>query len=230
MAIGTDSFQSSLAVAQMQMARKVAESRMIRLLSQAKSDPKRLDAADQLLQDGDLNTACLIYVRLALSKPEREASEIAQRRLEKIQTEARKQRVLIDLELDEAVVENRGDVGKVVEAFSKYHQIVSKYDRVPVAGDEIRRHVSRRLRDPKFVAILNEAESQRLWGLGQQYEREQQLCCAYQVYEDAAKLVPAQTAQRAKEKIAELGRSADVVTAVAECRMLQRCQEAFSTR
>lgn len=227
MDFGFDSFQSVIAAARMQMALKVAQDRMTRLLSKAKSDPKRLDAAEQLLQDGDLNTACLIYLRLALSKPSRDASETARTRLEQIQTEARKQRVLVDLELDEAVGGNVSDAGKVLNVFTQYQLLVSKYGCVPVAGDEIRRHVSRQRRDPKLAGILNEAESQRLWELGQQYEREQQLCCAYQVYENAAKLVPAQTGQRAKERIAELERSPTILTAVAECRNLQRCQEVF---
>ena len=160
----------------MQVAVKVAQARMTRLLSKAKSDPKRLEAADQLLQDGDLKTACLIYRRLALSKPRRDASETARRRLEHIQDEARRQRVLVDLELDEAI-EGSDVVTMVHDVFAQYRQLVRKYGCVPVVGDQIRRHVSRQRRSPVFADILNEAESQRLWELGKQYEREQLLCC-----------------------------------------------------
>ena len=210
----------------MQVALKVAQARMTRLLSKAKSDPKRLDAADRLLKDGDLKTACLIYRRLALSKPSRNASEAARHRLEQIQDEARRQRVLVDLELDEAI-EGRDVVARVHDVFAQYRQLVSKYGCVPVVGDQIRRHVSRQRRAPVFAGILNEAESQRLWELGKQHEREQQLCCAYQAYTEAAKLVPSQTAQRAKERIAELEALPEIITAVVECRKLQRCHEMF---
>jgi hypothetical protein len=225
-AFGVDSFQATLTTYQMQVAVKVAQARMTRLLSKAKSDPKRLEAADQLLQDGDLKTACLIYRRLALSKPRRDASETARRRLENIQDEARRQRVLVDLELDEAI-EGSDVVTMVHDVFAKYRQLVRKYGCVPVVGDQIRRHVSRQRRSPVFANILNEAESQRLWELGKQYEREQLLCCAYQVYASAAKLVPSQTAQRAKVRIAELERLPGITTAAVECRNLQRCHEMF---
>jgi len=227
MAYGGDRFQATLATYQMQVAQKVAQMKMTRLLSKAKSDPKRLEAADSLLEDGDLKTACLIYLRLALSRPKRVASETARLRLEEIQTEARRQKVLADLELEEAIAGDGADVGKVQEVFLQYEQLVSKYNDVPVVGDEIRRHVARQQRVPEFVGILDEAESRRLWTLGQQYEREQQACCAYQVYERAAELVPSPTATLAKKRLAELNASSKIIKAVAACRKLQRCHEMF---
>jgi hypothetical protein len=211
-----DSFQVTLASAQMQIASKVARDKMRRLLSKAKTDPKRLAAAERLVEGGDLDTACLIYKRLALSRPKRYASEFAQDRIQELQAEARAQLETVSSDLDGV-----NDPNKARKAFDRLLTLADKYGGVPVVNKEIRKKAR------KSRPLVNEAEAVRLFVLGQQYERDQQVCCAYQVYEKAAKLRQSQTATLAKERLAALEAMPGINAAVSECRTLQQSHEAF---
>ncbi len=59
------------------------------LLRKATTDAKRLEAADQCRDQGDVRVAGMIYVRLALRRPPNATTETAKKRLADLQAEAR---------------------------------------------------------------------------------------------------------------------------------------------
>jgi hypothetical protein len=210
-----------------------------RLLSRERAAPKQLAAADQALQEGDLRLACLIYVRLALARPPTSATEEAKQRVSQLQQQARKELKEVDAILgDDAsaarpipaltrVLPQRELDQRVPKAFQAYDQLASKYAGVPVVGDEISKHIAKQQRRPAYAAVLNEVKAESLWELGQQYEEGGHLCCAYSVYEQAAELVPAPSAQRAQERFAQLKEEPPIVALVEACRELQWCHETY---
>jgi hypothetical protein len=86
----------------MAQQQQIAELRQQRLLRRARTDPERLAAADRALQEGDLDAACLIYARLALSRPESAVSREARDRVARLQQQARRALKQIDAMLTDA--------------------------------------------------------------------------------------------------------------------------------
>jgi hypothetical protein len=115
----------------------------------------------------------------------------------------------------------------VTRAFQQYEQLARQYARVPVVGDEIAKHVARQRRRPAYAAVLQEARAKALWELARQYEERGHLCCAYLVYEEAARLVPSPSAKLAQERFSRMKEDPQIVASSESCRELQWCHEAY---
>jgi hypothetical protein len=219
--------------------RFIAEVRQKAALRKAVTDPKRLAVADQALEEGDLDLACDIYTRLAVSFPKTAITEAAKRRVARLQQEARQELKEVDAMLAGPTSAARSiraltPIGsgkqwedRVTKAFQEYDRLGRKYRRLPVVGDEIARRAASQRRRPAYAAVLSEGQARALWELGQQYEEQGHPCCAYLVYEEAAKLVPAPSAQLAKKRFTEMSRDPQIVASSKTCRQLQWCHEAY---
>lgn len=212
---------------QLRVANQVAQQRLIVQLHRAKSFPKQLASANRLLQEGDLRTSCLIYQRLAVSRPPSEYSEEAKAQLRQLQDIARQQLKSVDQQLAATQQSSTENIDQIARLFQQYDELVQKYSAVPVVNRELDRHVRKQRRDPAYAIVLSEAEARRLWVLGQGYEQEGHLCCAHEVYTEASSLVPAETARRATVRLQEIDRGPTLTKAFEECRKLQVCHEKF---
>ncbi len=76
--------------------------------------------------------------------------------------------------------------------------------------------------------MLNEPAAKKLWDIAQEHERNDQLCCAYWVYKEAAELMPAPSASRASARFDELSKDNEVVAAAETCRTLKWCHAAYA--
>lgn len=215
------------------------ELRQQRLLRKEKSESQQLAAADQALQEGDMEVACLIFVRLALARPTSAITLEAKQRLARLQQQAREELRAIDERLGDKTGSGALDPAQspalsdsefaqqVSTAFQAYDSLSHKYGDIPVVGSEISRHITRQTRRPEYVAVLNEAKAKSLWELGQRYEKEGHACCAYLVFEQATEFVPAPSAQLAQKRLTEMKKVPAIVASVRTCRELQWCHETY---
>ena len=118
----------------------------------------------------------------------------------------------------------------VRDAFQKYEDLTDDYGAVPKTGREIESQVARKRRLPEYAEVLNEPESAALWQLGQEHEQQDHACCAYWVYQEALRLLPAPSAQRAQERLAVLQRDPQLQAAAESCRALQECHKKVPRR
>jgi hypothetical protein len=116
---------------------------------------------------------------------------------------------------------------RVLEAFEDYDEIVAKYSSVPAAKREVAAHVAQQRRKPQYAAVLNEARAKRLLELARGHEQRQELCCAYWVYQEAARLAPAPSGLQARERFDALAADPETIRAAATCRELRWCHSAF---
>ena len=239
-----------MAAMQAQAANTAAKRWAARLARKAKTNPKKLAAADKQYEEGDIATAALIYGRLAASRPRGQYSIQAQQRLRKIQDDARSELAQIDKTLQQPsqpssknsairpaetaeirneriAAEKQAEKQYVLDAFQQYAKLQQSYGRVPVVGKEIRKHIYRQKKRPEFAVVLNEVEAEHLWSLGQQHEQDGQLCCAYQVYQQAAELSPAPTARLAERRVELLSADEGILESVKTCNDLQWCHDKF---
>ncbi len=221
----------AIAALRMRAAQQIAALRMSRVVHQAKTQPQRFAAANKLLKDGDLATACLIYQRLAASRPPTAYSSQAQATIRNLQAQVRKELREINARLSSLAKQSDRHstelAAGVLSAFQGYEELLQKYASVPVVNKEVRRQIRRQQNNAEYLAILRAGEAHRLLVLGGQYETEGQMCCAYQVYEQAAELTPAPAARDAKAMLIRLTQNPAVVESVAECRKLQVCHAEF---
>jgi hypothetical protein len=117
--------------------------------------------------------------------------------------------------------------GNIVALFRKYDALVDRYGDLPTVGTQLEAHVARLRHQPEYAAVLNEMAAAELWELGQKHERDDQLCCAYWVYKEAAELVPAPSALRAKQRFDELTNDPQVVASAETCRQVKQCHELY---
>lgn len=115
----------------------------------------------------------------------------------------------------------------MIAVFEQLDELIAQYGELPGAGDEIKRRVTRLRYRPEYAAVLNEPAAAMLWLLGQEHERDDELCCAYWVYQEAAELVPAASAHRARERLEELSEDACVLASAEACLELKRCHEMY---
>jgi hypothetical protein len=200
---------------------------------------QRLAAADRAYQEGNVRLATAIYVRLAGSKPAGPSTATARERLAKLAEEARQKLKAVDARLvPEAVTPEAGKSANsptptrlapetILQAFEDYDEIASQYGKVPEVKRELASHISRQRRKAEYAAVLNETQAKELWEMGQRHERDDQACCAYWAYEQAARLVPAESALRAKWRFEAMKLDPNVVEAAKTCRELRRCHEVY---
>lgn len=216
-----------------EVRRQIAERR-------ANTAPKRLEAADEALQEGDIDLACVLYTRLAVSRPRSAVTEQAKRQVAQLQEQARQELSEIDAmltggvsatsptEVLRPVASGSQSPEQVVKAFQEYDRLAYKYRRLPVVGfekGEIAKHVAKQQRG--YASVLNELKAKTLWELGQKYEADGHACCAYNVYEEAAELVPAPSAQLAQARLAKMKEDPQIVASAETCREVQWCLAAY---
>ena len=115
----------------------------------------------------------------------------------------------------------------VTEAFRHYSDLAEEYECVPVVARELRRHISRQTRRPEYAAVLNEPKAKKLWESGQQHEGKGEMCCAYWVYERAARLVPAPSAHGARDRLAWMKQDPEVVASAETCKCIRECHKSY---
>ncbi len=221
----------------------VALARQEQLFRSEAAGAKRLAAGDRAHDEGDIRLATMIYIRLGASRPPNASAKAAKDRLAKLAGEARQKIQAVDAALAGETSLSRVSPGEsvnsasptrlppdtILKAFTDYDEIVSQYGKVPVAGKEITSHVRRQRQKGEYAAVLNESRAKELWELGQQYEKDDERCCAYWAYQEGARLVPAESALRAKERFEEMNKDPQLVQSAKTCRELRRCHEIYRT-
>lgn len=215
------------------------------ILQQAATSSAQLQAAERASNEGDLQVASRIYVSLILRQQGSPEAAQARQKLAQLAAEARQKLKQVDARLNEkgnilSPGESSDPGGPptpqqiatrweklVVEAFREYDRLAEDYSGVPEVKGELKKHVAGQRRLPEFAAVLNEPEAKTLWEEGQRREEEDQLCCAYWVYKEAAGLVPAHSAERARRRVAEMQQDPEIVAAAAACRELQECHKIY---
>lgn len=226
--------QEAMRQARLQAA---AEAQMARLLRELSDAAQRLQAGDRAHQQGDIRLASRIYVSLAGSRRPNPIALQARDRLTKLAEEARQKLREIDAALipraipsdASAHAPNPGPIpaDRVLKAFQDYDEIVAKYSSVPAAKRELAAHVAQQRRKPQYAAVLNEAQAKRLLELAQGHEQRQELCCAYWVYQESARLAPAPSGLQARERFDALAADPETIRAAETCRELRWCHIAF---
>lgn len=216
------------------------------LLRQAATSAAQLEAARRAHKEGDVQVASRIYVSLVLKQQGSPQAAEARQKLAQLADEARQKLKRVDARLHEkgnglSPGESSDPGGAptpqqmtarweklVVEAFQEYDQVVEDYSGVPEVKGELNKHVGSQRRRPEFAAVLNEPEAKTLWEEGQRREQEEQLCCAYWVYKQAAGLTPANSAERARRRLAQMQQDPGIVAAAVACRELQECHKIYA--
>lgn len=184
----------------------------------ARNNTERVTFADKARQQGNPHLAAMLYLRVALSKPKSPLHAKAKKALTELASQGRAEMKKADQLLDE---------GKVPEAFEKLDYLNWAYEDVPQFNEEISSHVARLRNDPKNLAVLNEGGAKRLLQAAKKHEADDEICCAYLAYEEAAKLLPAQSAKVAAERLKELKADPEIVAEAEECRAIQECLHVF---
>jgi len=207
-----------------------------RQLREAASDATRLNLADRFYGEGNIRAAATLYARVAMARPATPASLTAKHRLNRIGEEARNRSSTIDTRLKEAaeaispsdLVDGATEAAAALQPlFDDYAKLVDQYGAVAGVGSDLKKHVAAQRRKPEYAAVLNEAEARKFWDAGQARERDNELCCAYWFYTEAARLVPARSALLARSRLDEMKADPAIVAAAQTCRELQWCHDAF---
>ena len=226
----------------MAMARAQMDAVRKRRSKKAVKQSQRLALGDQLLQQGDIRGASVVFSRLAIARPKSNTTRTARRRGAQLGAEARTKLAdltakLDDKRADEVDANAKGPKGylqhqqawkeTVITVFEELEQLEHNYDRVPGAKD-MRRQIIRLRRQPEYSAIIYEPKAKAVWQLGQQHEADGELCCAYFVYQKAVRLGAAPSAQRALARFEELKQDPEVVAATKQCIELRWCHRHYN--
>lgn len=184
-----------------------------------KNNAQRMVFADKARKEGKPRLAATLYLRVALAK-EKQYKAAAKKALTSMADDGRAEMKKADDLLKQ---------GQVIEAFQKLDYLSWAYENVPKFNEEIASHVARLHRDPQYKAELNESDAGQLLAEAKKHEEKQELCCAFLVYEEAAKLVPAKSAMAAEERLAQLKADPKAVAEAEECRAIQECCRIFHT-
>ena len=214
----------------------MADYQQSQLFKKAAAATQRLTAGDAAYQEGNIRLASTIYTRLAFSKPPNDATLTAGSRLEKLADEARTKLKAVDEKLGvnapatteeraKAPAGGRASPEVVLKAFEEYDQLVSQYGKIPALKRELPPYVAKLRR--QYANILNETQAKELWEMGREHEKTHQLCCAYWAYQQAARLVPAESALKAKGRFETLKSDAQVVASAEACRELRECHKTY---
>lgn len=216
----------------MQRAAAVAQARRYREL---KNDEQKLDAAQEAYDQGDVDRAMVLLTRVATSRTSREHAETARSRVAEIQADGRRKLAEIDARLAGTDTPGEGDSAQrdqdygeqVRRAFRDYETLERQFRRVPVVNREIANRLARQKLRDDYAAALREPEAAELWKYGQQLEADDQACCAYHVYREAVKHLPAPSATFARERLAVLERDEQFLREARVCGELQWCHRTF---
>lgn len=223
-------------------AAQAAAQREAAALRRAAANRNLLEVAQQAESEGDLRVASRLYQRIALSRPRTAANETAQQRLGRLQSEALTKLQSLEDKLADlggqasSASPARGlrpipgrslDAGKVTAIFEELDQLILEYAGIATVETKVQERVSQLRGRPQYAAVLQEPTAAELWKLGQDYEQQQQVCCAVIAYEQAANLTHAPSARQARTRLAELQKDDAVVADTRRCRVLQLCHEHY---
>ena len=220
-------YQSMMANAYRAQAQAQEAYRKAKLLKEAKTDEAKLAAADKARYAGDIGSASSIYVRLALSA-KNEHGDTAKERLTDLRKEGRERMAQIDSTLAEFENVSPGELNavqpRIAEVFTAYKKLARDYSRVPQVGRDIKNRMRKQRAQPAIAAALEEPEAAQLWKTGQELEQQGSACCAYLIYEKAAKYhMPAPSALRAAQRLEKMKQKGSLVASAARCKDLQQC-------
>jgi hypothetical protein len=193
-----------------------------KIAKQAATDESKLAAADLARDEEQYFVASKIYLALSLSSDSNVQAE-AKSRLEGLQDDGRNRLAKIDNSVDGS----SPSVETLLAALDDYSWLERQFTKVPVVNREIRSHVAKQRRRPEFVAAASEPEAAGLIELAQQHEQNDQICCAFLVYEEAAKLAPAPSSAKARGRLEALKKDPTAVKAAESCRNLVWCHGTF---
>jgi hypothetical protein len=198
--------------------------RQQRLWKKARSTAALLATADAAYKEGRILAASKIYCRMASGRPPNGFSVAARQRLDRLAEDARGKLGEVDAKLSQQ--EMAPDLIEAV--FDEYSRLSKDYGGVPAVRREIRSHVARQRRRPEYAKVLNEPEAEALWESAQEHEARDHPCCAYWIYQRAARLTPAPSGERALKQLTKMNEDPRLVAAAELCRRLQECHGLFS--
>jgi hypothetical protein len=210
--------------------------------------------AQESEKSGDIRVAARMYERVALSRPRTNVTTAAQQRLTQIQAAAQSKLDRMDDRLASLARKAKAkgtapsdsknvpyglqsvssasqitgtDAEEVTRLFAEADNLILEYAGVDSIEKKLTQRVDRLRRQEPFAAVLQEPAAGQLWELGQKHEQ-QQLCCAFLAYEQAAKLAPAPSGEKAKARARELQETnPSLVAEVRACLALQLCHEKY---
>ena len=205
----------------------------LRLMREAQSDSARLAIADQAREKGELNTACRMYLKLASSRVQTPACAEAQKRLDSVREDTRKQ--LEELLKQLAACDNLSpseempaeSADKIKTCMSDLNTLADQVGRLTDVGRDVKSALAKHKAKPHVRAVFNEPDAKQLWDEGQALEGKGQVCCAFQLYEEAVRLSPAPSALVAERRLAQLKADPAQVQAAAACRVMQWCHQQY---
>jgi tetratricopeptide (TPR) repeat protein len=197
----------------------------------------RLVRGDEEYQKGNIAVASRLYAGLASSRTPSQYSKAARERLGTLRDRGRKQCDEIDDRLSElvkrmnSVSDPEGEPvtdDEVRRVFDDYKQLLNEYHQVAQFGPWLTRHVTQQKARPECAASLNEPKAAELWRLGQTHEENGHGCCAYRAYEKAEKLLPAESAKLAQERLKKLKEDDPaIIEAAKACAELEWCHRTY---
>jgi hypothetical protein len=214
---------------------RALQEKYARALTKAQSRFKIFLAAQEAHKSGDIQTAALLYTRVAVSRyVMAEHKAAAKNALEQLKKEARKEFKDIEQNLWASSILGGGSLvnldeveGLVSLQFDKLEQVVRAYRTVPVAGDELARDLEKLKAAPMFAAVLNEPMAAELWERGREHERGDETCCAFLAYREAVKYLPARSAVAAEQRLTAFKANSRVVASAARCEKVRECQKLY---
>jgi hypothetical protein len=186
-------------------------------IRRAKNNQERMKYADQARKQGKPRLAATLYLRVALSRGEKNAGA-AKAALKQMAAEGQAEMK----KADELLAQ-----GKIVEAFEKLDYLAWAYEDVPNFNEEIKSHVTRLHNESRYQAVLNEKPAADMLTQAQAAEQDDARCCAFWMYEATAKLVPAPSAIQAEERYEAMKKDPKIVAEAEECRTLHECDKLF---
>ncbi len=220
---------------------KLVAERQARIMRTIKTAAKRLEAADQARKDGDIRLAVRTYTTVAATRPPNQSSLAAQVRLTELADEVLRQLERIESSLEGTSLAdspnssnspnssaNRLSDEAIRTAFEQYGELLFQYGEVPEVKQQLISHVARQRAKPAFAEVLNEPMAKQLLEVAETHMKQNDRCCAYWSYQDAARLDPAPSALEAAKKFEALREDAQVIADAQTCRELRWCHSAYS--
>jgi len=193
----------------------------------------RLETADRALKKGDVSLAAALYRRVAKSRPKNRLTSKALGRIKRLQSEANKKLYFVSNKLERIRISSEPSKdGKpwqqvVRDCFEEGHKLRKKYRSVPISGRKIANTMNRLRNVSLYKEALHEPEAAKLLAEAKKLEADDKVCCAFYIYRETAKLVPAPSALVAMRRFKTLGNNKLVVKAAIKCRELQWCHRTY---
>lgn len=228
-------YQASVTAQSAQQAARAraAMLQQMKLMREAQSDAARLNVADQARANGDIQTACRIYVRLSANRAANPATYAARERLGQLGQEAQQRLTELEGRLEPATQMSASDawdastLAPLANSIHELRELASQYESVPQIGREIKNRLTKERNRPVVKAALFEPEARRLWDEGQTLESAGEVCCAFLLYEEALRKLPAPSARAAEQRLTQLRSDPQHVAAAESCRNLQWCHQQY---